>query len=104
MNPYVVVVRSGMRRRWLHPLLMPLYVCAYCLGWWVCWVRRTAAVCREFCTKYSVPTARALDVGCAVGGATFELSKYFDSVVGIDFSHAFVDTANELKVMDPFLL
>lgn len=41
---------------------------------------------------------RALDVGCSVGGASFELARSFDEVVGIDFSHAFVDAANKMKV------
>jgi putative 4-mercaptohistidine N1-methyltranferase len=40
---------------------------------------------------------RALDVGCAVGGMSFELAKYFKEVVGIDFSHAFVDASNKVK-------
>lgn len=39
----------------------------------------------------------ALDVGCAVGGASFELTRTFDEVVGIDFSHAFVAAANDMK-------
>jgi len=59
---------------------------------------RTAAICAEYCSKYNVPLGRALDVGCAVGGATFQLSKYYSAVLGVDFSHAFVDTANSLKV------
>ncbi|GAB9476328.1 putative 4-mercaptohistidine n1-methyltransferase, ovoa c-terminal domain [Globisporangium polare] len=40
---------------------------------------------------------RALDIGCAVGRATFELSKHFDHATGIDFSHHFADTANKMK-------
>jgi putative 4-mercaptohistidine N1-methyltranferase len=40
---------------------------------------------------------RVLDLGCAVGGASFHLAKYFESVVGIDYSQAFVDTANDIK-------
>ena len=40
---------------------------------------------------------RALDIGCAVGGLSFELSKHFNEVVGIDFSQHFIDAANELK-------
>ncbi len=40
---------------------------------------------------------RALDVGCATGGQSFELSKYFSEVVGIDFSKHFIDAANEMK-------
>lgn len=35
----------------------------------------------------------ALDIGCAVGGATFELARAFTHVLGIDYSHAFVDAA-----------
>jgi putative 4-mercaptohistidine N1-methyltranferase len=40
---------------------------------------------------------RALDIGCAVGGASFELRRHFDSVLGIDFSQAFVDAANQMQ-------
>ena len=40
---------------------------------------------------------RALDIGCAVGGLSFELSKHFPHVTGIDFSHHFVNAANEMK-------
>lgn len=32
------------------------------------------------------PKRKALDLGCAVGRASFELAHYFDSVTGIDFS------------------
>jgi putative 4-mercaptohistidine N1-methyltranferase len=32
-----------------------------------------------------------------VGGATFELTKDFDEVVGIDFSHQFIAAANTMK-------
>lgn len=49
----------------------------------------------QLCKKHSKvgPGTRALDVGCAVGGATFELARYYDTAVGIDFSHAFVAAA-----------
>eukprot|EP00045_Choanoeca_perplexa_P012553 m.137355 g.137355 ORF g.137355 m.137355 type:complete len:290 (+) comp16053_c0_seq1:118-987(+) len=40
---------------------------------------------------------RALDVGCAVGRACFELAKHVDEVIGIDYSQAFVDSCNEIK-------
>ena len=36
-------------------------------------------------------------MGCAVGATSFELSKDFAEVVGIDFSHAFVAAANGMK-------
>lgn len=40
---------------------------------------------------------RALDLGCSVGRSTFELARHFDEVIGIDYSHAFIDAANRLK-------
>ena len=40
---------------------------------------------------------RALDIGCAVGGTSFELTTYFNEVVGIDYSNHFVDAANMMK-------
>ena len=39
---------------------------------------------------------RALDVGCAVGRTSFELSHSFSHVVGIDYSHAFVRACETL--------
>lgn len=43
------------------------------------------------------PGVRALELGCAVGRACFELSKFCDSVVGIDFSRAFILEAQRLS-------
>lgn len=43
------------------------------------------------------PEARALDIGCAVGGTSFELSKNYGKVIGVDFSSAFIKTANQMK-------
>jgi 2-polyprenyl-3-methyl-5-hydroxy-6-metoxy-1,4-benzoquinol methylase len=40
---------------------------------------------------------RALDIGCAVGGSSFELSRYFDEVIGIDFSQHLIDAANVMQ-------
>lgn len=40
--------------------------------------------------------SRALDLGCSVGRTSFELSRYCSEVVGIDYSHAFVDAANSI--------
>jgi putative 4-mercaptohistidine N1-methyltranferase len=48
----------------------------------------------------SSPRARALDVGCAVGRSSFELSRFCSEVVGIDFSQAFIDAARELCTND----
>lgn len=40
---------------------------------------------------------RGLDLGCAVGRSAFEMSRSCDEVVGIDFSHAFIRAAGELR-------
>ena len=40
---------------------------------------------------------RALDLGCAVGRATFELAREFEQVTGVDFSARFIRIAEELK-------
>ncbi|EEF58777.1 putative 4-mercaptohistidine N1-methyltransferase [Pedosphaera parvula] len=47
--------------------------------------------------------ARALDLGCAVGRATFELARWCSSVIGIDYSERFVTIAGHLKKNGSFL-
>lgn len=42
-------------------------------------------------------SGRALDLGCAVGRSSFELSKKYDEVIGIDFSEAFVGAAEAVR-------
>ncbi|WP_281989581.1 5-histidylcysteine sulfoxide synthase [Aquimarina aggregata] len=39
----------------------------------------------------------ALDVGCSVGRSSFELSRYFKKVTGVDFSTNFIRYAHQLK-------
>lgn len=41
-------------------------------------------------------TKKALDLGCALGRSTLELSPYFENVVGIDFSTRFIEKANSI--------
>ncbi|TKB50473.1 5-histidylcysteine sulfoxide synthase [Ferrimonas sediminicola] len=41
-------------------------------------------------------TGRALDIGCSVGRASFELTRQFDHVDGIDFSARFIQHAYDL--------
>ena len=41
--------------------------------------------------------SRALDLGCAVGRSSFELSKYFGAVIGIDKSSAFIAAAESVR-------
>ncbi|MCE2961114.1 MAG: putative 4-mercaptohistidine N1-methyltransferase [Akkermansiaceae bacterium] len=41
--------------------------------------------------------ARGLDLGCAVGRSSFEMSRTCEEVIGLDFSHQFIAAANRLK-------
>ncbi len=41
--------------------------------------------------------ARALDIGCAVGGSCFELARSCDSVLGLDYSRGFLRAAAALR-------
>ena len=62
--------------------------------------QRCAIICTEFAEQNSSlqqSEHRALDVGCAVGASTFELSKKFAAVIGIDFSAAFIAAANQVR-------
>ncbi|MES2307615.1 MAG: putative 4-mercaptohistidine N1-methyltransferase [Verrucomicrobiota bacterium] len=45
----------------------------------------------------SLEGLRALDLGCAVGRSSFELSKTFQEVIGIDFSEAFIRSAQKIQ-------
>lgn len=59
--------------------------------------KRCAQLINELTSKYRVSTNRVIDVGCAVGGAVFELARTYEEVVGIDLSEAFIRAANTLK-------
>lgn len=51
----------------------------------------------ELIADQSIPsTATALDLGCAVGRSTFELTRFCGHVLGIDYSQRFVDAATSL--------
>lgn len=41
--------------------------------------------------------ARGLDLGCAVGRSSFEMSRSCGKVIGLDYSHSFIAAANHLK-------
>jgi putative 4-mercaptohistidine N1-methyltranferase len=43
------------------------------------------------------PGVRALDLGCAVGRSTFELSRFCDEVIGIDASERFITAARGIQ-------
>ena len=51
----------------------------------------------ELMKKFSKDQGRALDLGCAVGGASFSLASTFKSVTAIDFSDLFIEAASDLK-------
>ena len=55
--------------------------------------------CAAACGQYTQerPRRTALDLGCAVGRASFELAREFDFVTGIDFSARFIRIALQLK-------
>ena len=59
--------------------------------------RRTAEAISAAAARYGVETSRALDIGCAVGGASFELGRVFREVIGVDLSESFVSTARTLQ-------
>lgn len=47
---------------------------------------------------FSEPSCgRGLDLGCAVGRSSFEMSRNCRHVTGIDFSHSFINAANALR-------
>jgi len=41
--------------------------------------------------------SRALDIGCAVGGASFTMAEKYAEVVGLEYSKAFVEKANDIR-------
>ncbi len=43
------------------------------------------------------PMRRVLDLGCAVGRASFELARAFTNVTGLDFSARFIQAGTELR-------
>lgn len=43
---------------------------------------------------------KALDIGCAVGGSSFQLATTFDHVDAFDYSHAFVQMAERMQSED----
>lgn len=51
----------------------------------------------------NIKTSKALDLGCSVGRASFELAKNFDEVLGIDFSANFINVGVKLKNYDSLI-
>ena len=53
--------------------------------------------CAQMVHQFAGQRLRALDLGCAVGRASFELARDFREVVGVDFSAAFIQAARQLQ-------
>lgn len=62
-------------------------------------VMNFALACAKRAIDYTkeTPQNRALDLGCATGRASFELTRAFDYVEGVDYSQSFIDAAVELQ-------
>lgn len=60
--------------------------------------------CAQLALELTSPDRRrhALDLGCAVGRASFELAREFEHVTGIDFSARFIRVALQLKERGSF--
>jgi 5-histidylcysteine sulfoxide synthase/putative 4-mercaptohistidine N1-methyltranferase len=62
-------------------------------------VQNFPTVCAEICLRHlkGKPKNRALDLGCSVGRASFELAREFSSVNGLDFSARFIRIAYQMQ-------
>lgn len=59
--------------------------------------QRCAELTSEWAKRLDIETGRALDIGCAVGGASFKLAETFNEVLGVDLSDSFISTARKLR-------
>ena len=53
--------------------------------------------CAQLVRQFAGTRGSALDLGCAVGRAAFEMARDFANVVGIDYSREFVNAASALQ-------
>ncbi|GJN76770.1 hypothetical protein PLIIFM63780_000257 [Purpureocillium lilacinum] len=59
-------------------------------------VQRVVNLLVETAQAQGLELRSALDVGCAVGGASFALTQHFSSVVGVDEDQVFIETARAM--------
>lgn len=52
--------------------------------------------CAELANRHPVKHGRALDLGCAVGRSSCELSGIFEETIGIDYSHGLIEAAERI--------
>ncbi|ORC92852.1 uncharacterized protein TM35_000021780 [Trypanosoma theileri] len=57
---------------------------------------RVARKFKEFTPQTGNENTMALDIGCATGASVLEMSKYFNKVIGLDYSEIFIHLAKEL--------
>jgi len=55
-----------------------------------------ARIVAHFSKLHDLNHSRALDIGCAVGRSSYELSSDYSEVIGIDYSHAFIKAAQSI--------
>ena len=58
--------------------------------------QRCAQALVEIAKQKGCNVEKAIDIGCAVGGATFELAKAFKTTIGVDISEPFIHAAQTL--------
>lgn len=63
---------------------------------------RCAQLVIQWAKQLESKTERALDLGCSVGRATFEMTRSFQQVIGLDLSSSFIKAANHLKEQGNF--
>ncbi|HEY9730492.1 MAG TPA: 5-histidylcysteine sulfoxide synthase [Drouetiella sp.] len=59
--------------------------------------QRCAELVMKWTDKLGITPKRALEVGCAVGGASFKLAEKFSHVTAVDLSQSFIDAAKTLQ-------
>jgi len=65
-------------------------------------VANFSAALAALAAHYQPNGGKALDMGCAVGRASFELARHFAQVDGVDYSARFIDVALTLAAHDRF--
>ena len=58
---------------------------------------RVARVLASVAERLGAPMGRALELGCSVGGTSFELARHYAAVVGVDASHRSIAAAEALR-------
>ncbi len=62
-----------------------------------CFPQRCARLVKEWSDILAIEPSRALDIGCAVGGAAFSMAEHFAEVTAVDLSDNFIQAAKRLQ-------